>query len=346
MKLIFKFLPIIACFVLLSINLIAQDIPEYFKGEIIGEGKKAEWLPDGSAISYVNNDVFYLYDIAKGKSKKLVSMKVAQYQWLSNDSALVIEWPENVTEKKRVKKIVNYWIIQCSGEKSIFAADTLMTRKIPKYNTPFHLPDGSIALKKSSGWQKYDLPQTDKYIAFNTADYDLAKFIADYRFVTASRQEGGSIHFKDINKVNDKTLVLGKNYHMPVLSPDYGKVLAHTSEGIDVIHTDEEPILSLQQYLTDAEYDNLDKFFGAGWNNKSDGFVYYELYDIPQDFVNISYFDLNKKKRMLLSQSFYYGNQTFRFSPDDKSILAMMDYNEISYIALLHIPENKPGEAK
>jgi hypothetical protein len=313
----------------------AQEIPDYFQGEIIAEGKKPAWLPDGSGVSYTSENRFFIYDLAKGKAKQIADMNIAEYIWLNNDSALVIEWPANVTEKKKVTKIINYWVMRRSGEKHLLAADTLLTRSIPRYKIPFRLPDGAVCIRKNAGWIGNDLPQTAGFIVFAGEDYNLSMALKQYRRLTYSKQERGSIHFKDINKETVKTLSLGEYYFDPGLAPDHSKFLAYSKNSMVVIDTTGKILVDLGEYLDETKAISFLKFFGGVWNNSSNGFVYVEIYANPEKYYTINYFDLAQNIKESLTQTFYYGKDSFRFSPDDKAIVTHLNYNDKDLIAIL-----------
>jgi hypothetical protein len=337
MKIIITIITTLLCTLCFVQTAEAQEIPDYFQGQIIAEGEKPAWLPDGSAISYVHDNQFFIYDLAQGKAKKIATMNIAEYVWLNNDSALVIEWPANVTEKKRVTKILNYWIMRLSGEKELLAADTLLTASIPRYKIPFSLPDGTVCIRKNTGWIENDLPQTDDFIAFAPAGYDIDTSLRQFRYLSYTKQERGSIHFKDINKETVKTLALGEYYFDPQLSPDQSKFLAYSQNTMVIIDTTGKILADLGTYLDETKAISFLKFYGAVWNNSSKGFVYVEIYANPDKYYTINFFDLALSKKESLTQTFYYGKDSFKFSADDKTIIAHLNFNDKDLIAILKL---------
>ncbi len=322
-----------------SVSAFSAELPDYFKGKVIAEGKKIEWTPDGQGVSYSSDDGIYIYNLQTRKSEKLAEMFAAEYIWLNNDSILAIEWPDNVRDRDKVSKIVKYWIIERSGEKNLIAADTSITNRIPDYNRPFMLSQGTVALMKNAGWRIKGFPQNENVIAFAPSDYNLEDALDHYFYTSWSDQEGGSIHFKNIEKETIRTLALDKDLYDPDLSPDRSKMFVYLDNSAVILDTNANPLANLGNTISLSSGDKLKKFFGAVWDSKSDKIVFYEIYDKPEDYKAICYYDLNTGRKTFLTQSPYYGGDDLRFSPDSKLLAVHLVYNGTDYIALIDVPE-------
>lgn len=336
---------IIAAILFSAVSAHSAELPGYFKGKVIAEGKKIEWTPDGNGISYAGDDGIYIYDLQTQKSEKLAEMFSAEYIWLNDDSILAIEWPDNVRDRKKVSKIVKYWIIERSGEKNLFAADTSITNRIPDYNRPFKLSQGTVALMKNAGWQIKGYPQNEKVIAFAPLDYDLKNALDHYFYTTWSDQEGGSIHFKNIDQETIRTLALDKDLYDPGLSPDRSKMFVYIDNSAVILDTNANLLANLGNTISLSSGDKLKKFFGAVWDSNSEKIAFYEIYDKPEDYKAICYYDLGTGRKTFLTQSPYYGGDDLRFSPDSKLLAVHLVYSGTDYIVLIDLPEPE-GDAQ
>jgi hypothetical protein len=330
---------IIAAILFLATIASSEDLPKYYKGNIIAEGNKVEWTPDGKGLAYTNDNALYIYDLQKEKSQKLAEMFIAEYTWLNNDSVLAIEWPENVRERKKAEKIVNYWVIERSGKKHLFAADSSVTNRIPDYNRPIRFSDGVIALEKNPGWKTNDLPQNDKIVTFASREYDIKGALDHYFYATWSKQERGSIHFKNINKETIKTLALRENFYNPELAPDRSRMVVYSDNSALILDTIGNVIADLADYRGSTAGYDLKRYMGAAWNESADKIAFYEIYDQPEDYKILSYYDLKANQKLVLTQSPYYGQDDLRFSPDDKLLAVHLVYDGIDYIVLMDVPE-------
>jgi len=333
-----QFLTVLLALVLSAASLFAQEFPADYKGKVIGKGEKPAWLPDGKNISYSYDNGFYIYEFKKEKAKKIADINIAEYVWFNDKTALVIAWPDNITERKNVQKIINYWLIEKSGKKHLLAADTSITNRIPDYHKPFRLPDGTYGLRKSPGWKIKNYVQNEEFVALTKDDYDLDTAIKNFRYISWSSQEGGSIHYRNIDRETEKTIV-PDNYHTDVrMSQDYSRLLTYSGETSFILDSSGTVLFNLMDYIGSDSVAGLKKMFGGMWNNSSDGVAYYEIYDAPKKYYTLNYFNLQSGKKTVLTPSYYYSKEGLFFAPDDSVILTYFIQDDISYITLIGLP--------
>ena len=343
----YRLISIMLMAVMLTVSsLYAQDLPESYTGKVLAQGEKPAWLPDGEYVSYSYDNGFYIYELKKDKAKKIAEVDIAEYVWLDAKTALVIEWPENVTEKKRVEKIVNYWLIEKGGKKKLLAADTATTNRIPEYHSPFRLPNGIYALRKSPGWNIKDYIQNDEFVAFTKEDFDLDTAVKNYRYVTWSNQEGGSIFFKNINRDNERVIVPGEYHNDIRMSEDYSRMLTYTAESSYILDSDGKVLFDLMDFINPELKAGFKKMFGGVWNNSNDGVAYYEIYDSPEKYYTLNYFDLKTGKKSVLTPTQYYSKKGIYFAPDNSAIVTYFVQDNISYITVIDLPRPTPPTEK
>lgn len=338
----FKYGLYIVAVILLSgffTDVFAQDFPDDFMGEVIAPGTKPAWVPDGSAVSYVHADALYIYDLEKKKSKKLLKMKIAEYHWINSDSVLVIEWADNITDRKKVEKEIKYWIVNRKGKKHTIGSITETTERIPDYNKPHRLSDGSVFVKTGTDWKIDKFPHTDKYVIFSNNITNADSAMASYRRVSWSKQEGGSIHFKDIQREIVKTLTVGSDQGDIRPSQDYSRLLTYTSNSSMIFNETGKQLFDLSDYITPDQLPDLKKMFGGAWNNAGNAVAYYEIYNTPENYYTLNYFNLETGKKSILTRTYYYSRNGLFFSPDDKSVLTYFIQDDISYITIIKLPK-------
>ena len=84
---------------------------------------------------------------------------------------------------------------------------------------------------------------------------------------------------------------------------------------------------------------------GAVWDESSEKAAFYEIYDKPEDYKAICYYDLGTNQKTFLTQSPYYSKDDLRFSPDSKLLAAHLAYDGIDYVVLMDVPEPE-GDAR
>jgi len=329
-----RFITIILAIFMAGSHLPAQELPDYFEGKIISEGKKPAWAPNGRHFAFANDNKLYIYDIEKQKSKKVLDLKSAEHHWINADSLLAIAWPENVTAREETLKIVTYWIITPDGKKSLFAADSSMTSGIPDFRMPFRLPDGSLAAKKNPGWKIEPFKSASDFVVFNADDVNTDSLINQFLYATTSDQEGGSIHLKGSDKQVRRTISVGQQTANAELSPDYNYIYADIGGTARILDFDGTEVVNLNGFIDSSMVEDFQSIFGATWAPSSKGILYYEIYKTPQDFYTINYFDLETGKKYTITRSGYYGRNDIFISPDREYVLAHEILEGQDYVAL------------
>jgi len=317
-------------------------LPSGFSGQILVEGRRPLWSPDGTCFSYLADSCLMLYEMTTGQKRKLAELNAAECIWLNADSILAVEWPPDVGEKQRKTKIINYRIITRSGQNTLLAADTSHTDQIPQYSHPFRLPDGQVCLTKNKGWKTDNLPQTEKCLCFAEHKYDLAQALKRHTILSFSSQEGGSIHFKTIEKETVKTIAPGRYLNAPRLSPNHALLLAYQGSSLVVLDSSGKIMQELEQLLTPAERPGFEKHFGAEWNHGSNGLIFFEVFNQPEKRITISYFDLAAGSKTAISETVFFGRDRFEFSPDDRQVLTWLPLADRDIIVLLQVPTGRP----
>ena len=329
---------VLAAVFMTAVGLTGQTLPDGFAGKVIAQGEKPDWLPDSKSVSYSHDNGFYIYELKKGEAKKITDVNIAEYVWLDDKTALVIEWPDNVTEKKRVEKIINYWLIEKGGKKKLLAADTALTNRIPEYHTPIKFSNGVYALRKSPGWNINEFVQNENFVALTKEPFDLDTAVKNFRYVTWSNQEGGTIFFKNIDRDTEKTVLPGQ-YHTDIrMSDDYSRMLTYTAESSNILDSNGAVVFDLMDFIDPGMQAGLDKMFGGVWNSTNDGVAYYEIYETPEKYYTLNYFDLNSGQKTVLTPTIYYSKKGIVFAPDNSAVVTYFIQDNVSYITVIDLP--------
>ncbi len=337
-------LALIAALYLLVPAASGENDGQYYQGEIIAEGKKPAWSPDGRFFSFAHENSLIIYNMEKESQQEALELKIAEHHWINADSLLAVAWPENVTAREEIMKIVTYWIITSEGDKDLFAADSSMTSGIPSFHRPFRLPDNKLAIRKSSGWDTGGFASTDEFVVFAQENIDAQGLLDNYRYLSASNREGGSIHVKDFRETVHKTIALGKPVSNEKLSPNYEYIYAIVDDSARILDYDGKQLVNLAQNIDTLMAANFKKILGAVWGPLSKGVLYYEIYEPPEDYYLINYFDLETMQKYAITRADYYGRENIFLSPDRMHVLAHVNREGKNYIVLSELNLNKIRE--
>ncbi|MBD3383244.1 MAG: hypothetical protein GF404_13780 [candidate division Zixibacteria bacterium] len=319
---------------------LGADLPDWFDADVLAQGDKLEVSPDGRHLLYSRDRVLYVYDLTKDRESELAKLFSAEHHWVNSDSILAVFWPSNIRQRGKVEKVVTYQIISLAKDRSVIAADTSLTSRIPGYNSPVRFPDGTLFIRKNPGWKADAFAQTDSFMAFTDSTYDLPEALDSFRYLTYSAQEGGTIFFKDINKQTARSFVLGENYYKPELSPDYSRVAAYSDETVLILDSAGNILYDLKEKIDTIEVKSLDKIIGGSFSPESDEFAYLEIYD-DGERIYICHLDFESGIRQVITRSVFYGDESIDFSPDGKHLFFEVSYKGMDYICVAEIPN--PG---